>query len=345
MTNLELSFSPYKIKLRTPFSTGKGIFTERNGFILTLKDENRISGTGDVSPFPEFGSESIEESEKALEKLKLKIDVDYSSLHNSLNNILNDYKALPALRHGLEQSILNLICKERNIALADLLKIKLKKKVNVNAAIGFMNAEKAAAKAQELINKGIKTIKIKTGRDENAGGFSLDKNVIEVVRKIAGDDIKIRIDSNGRWDLKSAIKNLNETEIFNIEYAEQPVNSIEDFIDLKRQTNVPLAADESIRDIKSAEEFINKSVVDFIILKPMMIGGLIPTLEIIELAEKNNITPVITSSFESAVGKANAVFAAASVQKKIAHGLSVSQYYESDIAVDNYPVKNGTIVL
>jgi O-succinylbenzoate synthase len=75
----------------------------------------------------------------------------------------------------------------------------------------------------------------------------------------------------------------------------------------------------------------------------MMLGGLLTSLEIIELAEKNNVVPVITSSFESAIGRANTVIAAAAVKADIAHGLAVTRYFDYDIAEDKYPVKNGTI--
>ena len=130
---------------------------------------------------------------------------------------------------------------------------------------------------------------------------------------------------------------------FSLEYAEQPVNSIDEFKELKQKTPVPLSADESIRNIETAESFLESKAINFVILKPMMLGGLIPTLEIIELAERNNVIPVVTSSFESAVGRANAVITASTVNSDIAHGLSVSRYFEADIAEDKYPVANGNI--
>jgi len=77
----------------------------------------------------------------------------------------------------------------------------------------------------------------------------------------------------------------------------------------------------------------------------MIIGGLLPTLEIIELAEKNNITPVITSSFESAIGKANAVIAAATVERDTAHGLALNDYFKNDVIPDPFQVKDGKITL
>jgi len=77
----------------------------------------------------------------------------------------------------------------------------------------------------------------------------------------------------------------------------------------------------------------------------MIIGGLLPTLEIIDLAENNNITPVITSSFESAIGKANAVIAAATVNNEVAHGLALNDYFKNDLITDPFPVKDGKISL
>jgi o-succinylbenzoate synthase len=341
MTELELTYSPYSIKLKTPFITSKNTIKERKGFIISIKNEKGNEGLGDAAPFPDFGSESHEEAEKTLEGLSLKINIDIHVVKESTKEILRLFDHLPALRHGLEQALLNLICKEKNVSLNNLLDIKLKKRINVNAAIGFLPPDEAASKATELVNKGFKTLKVKTGRDS----FDEDFKTIESIMNTVGDKIKIRIDTNGKWELRNAAEYLKQLEQFNLEYAEQPVSSLQDFIALKKYTSVPLAPDESVRDKKSTEEFIESKAADVLILKPMMIGGLIPTLEIIKLAEDNKIIPVITSSFESAIGRTNAVIAAAVVKSNVAHGLSVSQYYESDIAEDHYPVKDGMIAL
>jgi o-succinylbenzoate synthase len=341
MNKIELKYSPYTIKLKTPFGTSKGRITERNGFIITIKSESGKTGIGDAAPFPEFGSESYEETEEALNKIDLKINVDLNDIRKSVKYTLKDFEAFPSLKHGIEQALLNIICNDKKIALNELLNLKLKSEVNVNAAIGLTNPEEAVKKALNLIAIGFDTIKLKAGRDN----FEDDLEVIKGIRDALGNDIKLRIDVNGKWNLKSAIANLNLLEELNIEYTEQPVNSIEDFIELKKETSISLAADESIRNYISAQAFILRKAVDVIVLKPMLIGGLIPTLEVIELAEKNNIIPVITSSFESAIGRMNAVIAAACVKAGVAHGLAVSQYYEEDIAEDNFQIVSGKILI
>jgi L-alanine-DL-glutamate epimerase-like enolase superfamily enzyme len=56
-----------------------------------------------------------------------------------------------------------------------------------------------------------------------------------------------------------------------IEYAEQPVNTLEEYIQLKKETSIPLAPDESIRSLDDAKRFIENDAADYMILKPMML--------------------------------------------------------------------------
>ncbi|MCH7962987.1 MAG: o-succinylbenzoate synthase [Bacteroidetes bacterium] len=341
MKDLQLTYSPYTLKLKKSFFTARTEIKERRGFILRLDDPDGFEGIGDCCPFPEFGSESIEDVENVLSDFKLKVIIDETEIEKSINNCLVNYKKMPALRHGLEQAIINIICNKNKTTIDKLLNLKLKKRVTVNAAIGFLNVDESVKTARTLIEKGFTTIKLKIGRSN----FEEDFSVIKLIRKTFGDNIKLRIDSNGNWNLDEAIINLMELEQFDIEYAEQPVTNLSDYIDLKKRTNIPLAPDESIRSVKEAKEFIKSGAVSYLILKPMMIGGLLPTLDIIKLAMAENITPVITSSFESAIGKTNAVIAAASVEENVAHGLGVADLFLNTITNDPFPIKSGKIIL
>jgi len=341
MKDLQLTYSPYTLKLKKPFYTARTEIKERRGFILRLTDPDGVEGIGDCCPFPEFGSESIEDAENVLSDINLKVRIDETKIEKSINNCLANYNKLPALRHGLEQAIINIICNKNKTTIDNLLNLKLKKRVNVNAAIGFLNVEESVKAARNHIEKGFTTIKLKIGRSD----FEEDFSVIKLIRETFRENIKLRIDSNGNWNLDEAIINLKALEQFDIEYAEQPVINLSDYIKLKKKTNIPLAPDESIRSLKDAKDFIKSRAVSYLILKPMMIGGLQPTLEIIKQASAEDITPVITSSFESAVGKTNAVIAAASVNANVAHGLGVADHFINTITNDPFPIKSGKIIL
>lgn len=336
-----LKYTPYSLKLKIPFSTAKKIINERNGFIVVLEDENGFIGKGDSAPFPEFGSESYQASESFLSLFKDEIEIDENNFFNSTYSALKFLEALPTVRHAIEQAVLEIFLQQKNQNVFKLLGVNHSKTVSVNASIGFLPVSKSLKKAKYFTNNGFETLKIKCGREN----FKEDYETIAAIRETVGDKIKIRIDINGKWNLRDALEYFFELERFGLEYIEQPVNSLDDFVVLKNHSLIPLAADESIRSVSDAKYFILSKCVSILILKPMLIGGLLPTLEIIQLAEKNGIDCVITSSFESVIGRKNAVIAAALTKNNFAHGLGISDYFDKDLFENLYPVREGKIIL
>jgi o-succinylbenzoate synthase len=339
MKTFRIEYSPYSLKLKIPFATSKGDITSRSGFIIKVTDEQSNSGTGDCSPFPEFGSESLEEAEKKSVQLKsiTLSDLQFSSIKDELINLIS----FPALKAGLEQALLELLSHNKHHSLMRMFGINSSREIPVNGVIGFLSPSESTERAKALVDSGYKTIKVKTGRDN----FDIDYSVLYEIRNKVNDDIKIRIDSNGKWDLKSAIKYLNKLEQLKIEYAEQPVNSLEEYIELKKESSLPVAADESIRSFNDAMKFTDSDAIDYIIIKPMLLGGIFTSLEIIEQAKKSGIKTVVTSSFESAIGRKMDVLAAALVENNAAHGLSTADFFENDLMNPVDVVKNGIINL
>jgi len=340
MKLLQVTYEAFELKFKEPFITSKKVLDERNGFLIKISD-GKQSGYGECAPLPEFGSETLEDAANKLSNFKLKINLDPADFAGNLQISFKELDDYPSLKHGIEQAVFNLICRKTNISLNALLNVSSSKEIYVNAVIGFLSPAESVKVCSKLLKKGYETIKIKAGRDN----YEDDAQVIKSIRDKLGYDFKIRIDANGKWDPANAIKILNFLEKYKIEYVEQPVCSIEDFLRLKGQINIPVAADESIRKVKDAENFINKNAADVLILKPMMLGGLLPTLKIIELCEKNKIDAVITSSFESSLGRSFAVFAASTVKNKIAHGLGTAKYFVKDLFPNPYPINQGKIIL
>lgn len=341
MNKIELTYSPYNLKFIKPFETSKGIIKERKGFIIQLKSSSGKIGIGDAAPLPELGSEKYEEAESALNKIKLKFQIDLIQFEKNLNEILSPFSNMPTLRHGIEQAFINLICKEKNYSLNELFNRYSRKEINVNAVIGFKSVKDSAETAINFVKEGYKVLKIKIGRKS----FNEDLNCLKEIRSSVGGSIKLRIDANGKWTLSEAANNLKKLESLNLEYVEQPVRGQKNLIELSKNTSIPIAVDESIRTEKDAINLIAKKAASVLILKPMMLGGIIPTLKIIRLAEENGIKSVITSSFESVIGRSMAIFAASIVKNDLAHGLATGKFFEKDLAIDPYPVIKGKISL
>lgn len=340
MNNLQLTYTPYTTKLKKPFRTSGITITNREGFILILKSESKYVGIGEAAPLPEFGSETFEEDEKALGNFNLKLSIDLENIEKSIEENLKDYDNLPSLKCGLELAILKLLCNEKKTSIPALLKRDYPEFIFVNSVLGFTSTKEVKRTVTDFVKEGFKTIKIKVGRD----AFKEDLNTIKEIRNAVGKNIKIRIDANAKWDKNEATEHLKELEPYNIQYAEQPVKDLNDFLSLKDKTKIPLAADESIRSMKDAKEFVNNKAASFLILKPIMLGGIIPTLKIADYAKENGIQTVVTSSFESVIGRVGIVNAAALINNNLAHGLGTGNYFDEENLPDPFPVSDGKIL-
>lgn len=341
MKIIKSACSSYTLKLKQPFSTSKGAITERRGFIIKLFSEKGNKGYGDCCPLPEFGSESYEQVEQMLQDFQLKIIIDLDDIERSILKTVEPLNSYPTLKHAFEQALLNLISREQNISLNEILNASSKKIINVNGVIPLLKPNESALTAVKLVDKGYKTLKMKVGKNN----FEEDFDCIKSVRDAVGDKIKIRLDANGIWDFSNAVEYLKKLEHLLIEFVEQPVNEIKDYLNLSKHTSIPLAADESIRNLQNVYDFVSQKAVSVLILKPMMLGGIIPTLKAIEFVEENNIKSVITTSLDSVIGRSFAVLAASFVKDEIAHGLGTAELLENDLFSDPYPVKNGQINL
>jgi o-succinylbenzoate synthase len=340
MNNLELTYTPYVTQLKKPFQTSGVTINSREGFILILKSGSKSVGIGEAAPLPEFGSETFEEVEKALASFNLKLNIDLGNIEETFELNLKEYDKLPSLKCGLELAILKLICSEKSTSIPALLNRNYPESIFVNGVIGLVNTVEASNIAIDLVKKGFKTLKIKVGRND----FEEDLRTVKKINDTAGDEVKLRIDANAKWNKDEALEYLTKLEPFGIQYAEQPVKDLDDFIFLKDKIKIPLAADESVRNIDDAEKVVLNKAAGYIILKPMMIGGIIPTLKIGDFARDNGIQTVVTSSFEGLIGRISAVNAAAFINNDLAHGLATADYFDEENIPDPYPVSNGKIL-
>lgn len=340
MNKIDLTFSSFTIQLNEPIITSKAEIQERKGFIVKLH-RNGHTGFGEITPLPEFGSESLDQAEKAIKNFNSNLHLQPNNFIQSLDNNLRDFSHLPAFRHGIEQALLNLFCSEANISLNEVLNCSSKKSIKVNGIIGILKPEETVAKALELVNSGYSTIKLKVGRNN----FDEDLECLSAMRTALGDDINIRIDVNGKWDIEEAISNASRLKNLNIEFIEQPVNNLLSFKKLSYKTNIPLSVDESVRNFDDAMKYIESKSIKALVLKPMLLGGIITTLKIIEAAEGQHLKVIISSSFETSLGRSLAIFAASTIKDEIAHGLDTARFLRSDLYKNPYPVLHGKISL
>ncbi len=339
MTINNFKYFPFSLKLNNPFQTSSQTITGRNGFIISITDELGNTSFGECSPLPGLSFETYEDAERILKGLQHQmIGFSAEENFNSVAELLLEFHLVPSLQFALEQAIIGLMIKRNRNFIKDIF-VNVKSEFEVNAVIAFGEEEDILNRINGKIKKGYGTFKIKIGRDD----FDLDFRLIQSVRAEYGDSIKIRLDANRKWSFENAKSYLERLSIFGIEYIEEPCNNLRDNLKLAQTSIIPIALDESLSSIKDAYKVINESNINFIILKPMIYGGIISSLQLIKVAGKNNRNVIISSSFESAVGKSALVLLAASISHSFAHGLDTSEYFKQDICKDLFEVENGKI--
>lgn len=338
----KLTYYPYTLRFKEPFYTSKGKFEFRKGFLIVIEDVERLSGIGEAAPFEEFGSESFETALKILNELKETISTTglSASFFNDETN-LNFWKNYPSVKHGIEQALFHLQCRKKDCSLDKIIKLSSRKVVKINAVVGFAPVDKTLDYIKEKYDKGFRTFKLKAGNEN----FNEDLNRLSSIRNIFPSEISLRLDANGKWEKDEAKRNLKELEKFNIEYIEQPVKDIIEFNEVSENSSIPLAADESIRTIEDAEDIINNNYASVLILKPMMLGGLMNTLSIINKGEAAGKKITITSSFDSSIGRTLAAYLASALKEDKAHGLDTGHFFTEDLSTGLLKIDNAAVTV
>ena len=166
--------------------------------------------------------------------------------------------------------------------------------VNVTVpAVGPARAYEIAA------SSGCRTAKVKVAERDQTDADDIAR--VEAVRDALGPDGKVRIDVNGRWDVAHATRMLAALAPFGLEYAEQPCMTLDEMAELRRATDVPLAADESIRKAEDPMRVRAAGAADVVVLKVQPLAGVRAALRI---AEACGLPVVVSSAVDTSIGLA-----------------------------------------
>lgn len=180
--------------------------------------------------------------------------------------------------------------------------------------------------AHTLVSRsGCSTAKVKVG-DPN------DEERVEAVRDALGPGGKLRVDVNAKWTVDEAAHKLTNLGRYDLQYAEQPVTSLDELRELRARVDVPIAIDETLRTAIDPEDVDISGVADIAVLKVAPLGGIERTLR---LAERVGLPVVISSALETSVGMAAGLLCAARLPElDLACGLGTAALFEEDLVVD-----------
>ncbi|HVW81749.1 MAG TPA: o-succinylbenzoate synthase [Mycobacteriales bacterium] len=199
--------------------------------------------------------------------------------------------------------------------------------VPVNTTVPAVGAEQAHAMTSA---SGCATAKVKVA--ERGQTLADDIARVEAVRDALGPSGRLRVDANAAWDVDEAARALAELSRFDLEYAEQPVPTLEDMAKLRRRVDVQLAADESVRTAEDPLRVAGLEAADIVVLKVQPLGGVRACLEV---ADACGLPVVVSSAIETSVGIAAGVaLAAALPELPYACGLGTVTLLDGDVCED-----------
>lgn len=202
----------------------------------------------------------------------------------------------------------------------------LRDRIPVNVTVPAVDP----GRAHQIVREGgCTTAKVKVA--EPGQTLAEDQARLEAVRDALGPRGRIRVDANGSWDRDTAVSaiRLLDRAAAGLEYVEQPCARVEDLALVRRQVDVPIAADESIRRAADPYRVRDLEAADIAVLKVQPLGGVRAAMRI---AEDIGLPVVVSSALETSVGIAAGVaLAAALPDLPYACGLATGQLMSDDV--------------
>jgi L-Ala-D/L-Glu epimerase len=366
----ETRLTPSRLELVRPLKTARATYTARQGFLVQLVDEEGRVGQGEAMPLPEFGTEPLDTCEHVIRShLRALRDQVFSDSLDAIEEafmiprgdpsqwrgihlrVEEDLPEAPAADHAVELALLDLLAQRREVPLSKLLNRSARSEVLVNALLTSEGPQELAEEARRAVAEGYRTLKLKVA------GRPLDEDEARVraVREAVGPDIHLRLDANGGWSEREAFQAMERLAWYGLELCEQPVppDDLRALWRLQRRVQFPLAADEAIANPAAIPTLLGTAgampAARIFVLKPMVLGGLLPALMFARQAARQGLGAYVTSALDGIVSRAGAAHLAAALPwGKLASGLGVGSLFktpEDDPAERAFRPVGGRIVL
>jgi o-succinylbenzoate synthase len=335
----------FNLSLISPIQITKTQINTRSGFIIRIWDENDHSCLGEMAPLPGLHDETLElalQNLKAMQSFLVNSEIPryLNRLDGGFDKWFSGKEILPSVRFGLEIAILNLIANKNDQSLMSLLSENNQKSINLNGLVSG-DENQIVKQVEQLIQDGYQTIKLKVGRKS----VDEDIQIAHEVKKIIGREARLRFDANRNWSLTEAVRFGKAIGSDDIEYIEEPLSDIENLDIFYEQTGIPIALDESLRQIPKKVIEKMKGLRAFII-KPSLMGGFERSMEYTRFGKVHNLYSVISSAFESGVGlTALANFASSLNPGNIAMGLDTFKWFKEDLLENGFNTTQGKLDL
>ena len=288
---MKVSYFPYNLKFRHPFTISKGTKTHQPTLIVELEHFG-IKSYGEA-PAIGYYNITVEKMIEDLERKKQLIEkFAFTTPERCWHYLHHLLPGNPFLVCALDIAAWDLFGKMQNKKLYELWDADISKNPLTDYTIGIDTIDKMVSKLRE---KSWPIYKIKVGTED-------DISIVKALR--ANTDAVLRVDANAGWNLDTALRLIPQLKDLRVELVEQPLgkDNWEDMKILYHESILPLFADESCvfeNDVEKCKDHFHG-----INIKLTKCSGITPARNMIKKARALDLKVMVGCMNESTVGSA-----------------------------------------
>ena len=324
--------------LKQPFMTALGTIREREAVIVEVRDQNGLSGWGEVVAFstPWYTEETTQTCYSMLK------DYLIPSIHpkiahpSQLQAVFRQIRGNHMAKSGLECAFWDLYSKQQEMPLSKLYG-GVRKEVDSGVVIASQDVEIAKKQIEGFMKEGYKRYKVKIHP-----GYAL--TTIQEIRK-EYPDLPLMVDANSSFSMKD-ISLLKELDQYQLMMIEQPLTH-DDLLEhrqLQKQMQTPICLDESITSTQTAKIAIELGSCRIISVKMGRVGGPTHAISIHNDCQQHHIPLWCGGMIEFGISKAHNIALASLPGFTIPGDISSSErFWDEDLIEPAIQVVEGKV--
>ncbi|MGB3153309.1 MAG: dipeptide epimerase [Chitinophagaceae bacterium] len=297
LTIQQVELYKLSIPLVEPFITSLGTDTHAENVVIKIITREGIIGFGECSPYMPINGESQDTcfivGQYFAKALKGKDPLQIEACITLMDQIIYGNSSI---KSAFDMAFYDIAAQQAEVPLYKFIGGKNNKTIITDYTVSIGAAVKMAADAVKIKEQGYPAIKVKLGKNGNT-----DVERIRAVREAVGKEIPVRIDANQGWNVEEAITTLKALAQFDIQHCEEPIPrwAFMELPRVKKESPIPIMADESCGDEHDAERLIKIGACDYMNIKLGKSGGIFKALKMVRLAEAAGIHLQIGAFMES----------------------------------------------
>ncbi|MGC8663710.1 MAG: mandelate racemase/muconate lactonizing enzyme family protein [Thermoplasmata archaeon] len=183
---------------------------------------------------------------------------------------------------GIDIALWDLKARISNVYLGDILGKNENSVIRYASLSRYANPDKVSKASINISKMGFEMIKLHQTKDDTLES-------VKKIREKLGYSIDLMVDMNCSMKLEEAIQFANSVQKYELKWLEEPIWPPDDHASLKKVNDIiPVAAGENFFSYYTFEKAVQMDALTYFQPDVTKIGGLTPTLKIIDLLKKNN---------------------------------------------------------